>query len=174
MNFLPINFNSCAKPLAHFPNAKRSFSFGSCYKSLVLFVYGSRCIAQIRNAVVGFNPIDVVNFVGWPSLVNVEPRQPMSQVSNAIQIDTDVPVIVQTPGDGASRYPRSNGEMGKIARFWVVVRDFKQTTMGDKLVCCTIAISHATLRSQLVRAGATFARFLGPLILRHRMVMCNG
>lgn len=61
-------------------------------------------IAQVGEPIVAPNPVDVVNLMGRPYLVDVEPRQLMSLVPSSIQAHDSVALRNDASGDGTDHH----------------------------------------------------------------------
>ncbi len=165
---LSIKANSCLKSTANLSDPKNSkFIVCVCFLP-ILRVYWLTNITQVGNAVVVFDPVDVVNSFARPLSEHIEPREAMGRILISVNEYHPVSSWMNRPCYFIGAMMDIILAPYKVATFRCVKKYLAQTFR------CKIGLSHATLRSQLVRAEATFARFLGPFILRRPTVICNG
>ena len=103
----------------------------------VLMVQGARSLAQIGNAIVRGNPVDVVKGVLRPFTVDVQPCKPMRPERDFSDGDLDVSVFVEGTGPGTGlNAPVRTFAVSENSRFGVVMQPLLQFFSGK------IGISH--------------------------------
>ena len=133
------------------PNAKQSRFVSLSGLSQVLTVLRKVSFAQICNAIVVNNTVDVVNQVIRPSSVNIEPRKPVRPTTIFAYTDFDVTVFVKSPSNRPTSLCSSCGAPSKNARFRVVMQKLFQSSLRQ----CKSGFSHVI---------APFQRWIGQRI----------
>lgn len=79
-------------------DAKKSALAIQVCSPLVLGIERTAHISQVANPVVAPNPVLVVDLVSGPFASHVEPSEPVGQVGPIVNLDRDVPILVNTAG----------------------------------------------------------------------------
>ena len=97
------------------------------------------------------NAIDVVDLVGWPSSVDIEPCQSMGQINNPINFDLAVTNKVGCASMFGFFDTLADRRPDKIARLWIIVHQRLKVGLGYLgLSHVTCRMAHLGRRSQLV------------------------
>ena len=108
-NNAPININCSSVRLLHnvlafpFVNSKNACSAIASCGSLVLHISPVGNLTKIFNPVIGTLAINVVKKTIREHAVDVQPCQPMGLVRDGINVDVDVPVVIQVTSRTASQ-----------------------------------------------------------------------
>jgi hypothetical protein len=87
-------------------------------------------LAQIVNAIVVLDEIAMVNLLGWPPAIDIEPCQPMRRISQPIYVDVPMPVVIYLPGNITRRYSIASPELpSEHARLGIVIQHFLQAIL---------------------------------------------
>lgn len=114
----------------------------------VLRVNGVRRITQIVDTVVVPDPVYVVDLIGRPSPMDVEPCEPVGQVQRAANPNQKVPVAPGASSSVACLLVRGTHQARKYTSLWIVIKKFAQTLCGE------LGFAHnAVLLRQLVGSG---------------------
>ena len=98
----------------------------------ILQIFDLICFSQIDDAVVGTVTVDVIDPLGWPDAVDIEPCQSVRPSARARNSNIDIAASRRSAGYIAGMHARSCNFPAENARLRVVIQQFSQAVMRDK------------------------------------------
>ena len=138
-------------------NAEESRGIIGSGSALVLPVQDAIGFAKIADPVVVPDPVHMVDLIDRPNVVDVEPREAVSEIVSAANANAEVSVWPIVPGGIANLDAvRRSDKPSKYARCGIVVQD------AAKVICGKLFDSHdRPLSTFVVRGRAAFSASFG-------------
>ena len=105
----------------------------------IMNIFGSGCFPKIGNGVVRSDAINMVNLSGRKGIMHVQPCQSVSEVSPAVNQDTDVSIFSEISSDGSGVFSATRNGAGKQPSLRTIVQNFAQSFNRN---VCRIFNSH--------------------------------
>jgi len=89
---------------------------------LILHVVLTRYVSKVRKTIVGFDAVQMVNFIDRPVASHEKPRESVSGVGLSINHQVQIPDLVGPSALGVGVFDQSRED----ASLWIVVQQFAQ------------------------------------------------
>ena len=127
------------------PDDAEEPAFGSGGRlSLVLPIRCLAYVSQVFNSVVRLDAVDVVDDAARGASADVQPREAMRPVQDAINGDAPIPLAIDTSGRPVFGRSTAAPQPSEISRCGIVVKKLAQTLRGK------IISSHFSLHTRLI------------------------